>query len=489
MNVLIVDSNATRKDFLDSSIYRTTWAFFDRIGATITERYWSDITSEDNATAWDLVVFPWCVSTGGTAYTNLQTVLTGITANPPAVCLHASNPSNSSAGRSVTGTASPVGTLGEKICTVFDWQDRAVSRMSFYGYNVNLDGASGTNPLPRMETAGGDVAVWSNTVGGSDMLWICGYNDSITNTTAEMWKPDLAAQWAVDHGARCVTKATVLMRVDGGDDDNSITGYNSGDWDNFYDACVAAGLPEIHLAVVGQGSYLPFANPNDTDDALKNWLVARDISNGGLLRAHNHHTDIVDGASTRCSSNGLLYDLVPQALSAYNTACDAITGAGMTCGADGYGAGIPNCQNANDMTVPAAKLLGTLGAYPWIAFGEQYPNAAAWPTLTSGLDMWDYNFWYSTRSVEIEGAKCILSISIDNATAAGYPSLTFNESFLRMAIAGGGLYVHPSTTSRGFWYQTTPGDNLGWYPEYLGRFKACPDILDARWSSLKAWLG
>ena len=143
-----------------------------------------------------------------------------------------------------------------------------------------------------------------------------------------------------------------LIRYDGYDD------FTQANMDTIYSAAQTHALTEIWLAATWSGAL------GSVSATKHNWLLARKETSGGLFRAMNHLSDLVDGTTggtgSKCTSDGVAFDLFGAANTVYRGHCDQMTAAGWKVGSDGYGMGYPNVQNSNDMNNPAAKFLGEI---------------------------------------------------------------------------------------------------------------------------------
>jgi hypothetical protein len=272
-----------------------------------------------------------------------------------------------------------------------------------------------------------------------------------------------------------VTKAAFLFRYDGFDNNDSVTSYGTGiasdPLPTLYNKLVAHGWDDLIQAALGQGD----VDPGVTSPTVAAWWAARDRSQGGIVRAHNHHTDLVDNTGSTgpaCTTDGVTLDNESAAETEYNRICGLLTAAGMTLGTDGYGAGDPCVQNGNDMNAPTAQFMAARGIYLALA-REQYPNGTVGPPVATFYP-------YENADHSYEGAKYTYWETIDSVTeAANNISLTHNQKVIRCMILGGGLYVHGGANLTG---------PLTWIEEILEIPVACPDVVSTSWSDLKAWL-
>ena len=259
--------------------------------------------------------------------------------------------------------------------------------------------------------------------------WDHGTAPNSTTSSMKFWKPWLAAQWMCDLDATKKTKLRpmyFLLRYDGYDD------FTQTNMDTVYAAAQTYGLQEWWLAATWSGT---LGSVSLTKHA---WLLARKEQSGGLFRAMNHLTDLVDattgGAGSKCTSDGVAFDLFGDCKHHIPGHCDQMTAAGWQLGSDGYGRGYPNVQNSNDMNNPTAKYLGEVvqagrcGCSPMV---QRLQNSTHQPRQ----GQWQYNANWSRCW---NGAWTIYGISLDTldpASAVNYARI-FNSAFLEGACMG-----------------------------------------------------
>jgi len=487
MKVLIVDQNNAAADILNSQEFVTARLFFQRLGAEVVMRRHDDISAGLAAVAWDLVVFPHLDGAAGASYTNLYDTLTA-TVNARAAFVGHAIPG---AGQTQMGVDTVDASTVERVCDTVNWKDDSVRQLTFYGRAVTAL-ASGSNAVAHFTDSTGDICMWSNEDATNSIptLWQAGHDTSnpINNSTTKYY---LGAQWAADHGATIPRKAVVMLRCDAGlSNSDAVTHLNSGgsyitsnELDDVIEDAVNTGYPEIQLAVSEDGS-----NVSDTNNISETYFTERDLTLGTLspsfgtaakiFRMHNHITDVVDNASDKCTSNGVLYDQPDTARTAYRADCDAITsGRDIQLGEDGYGSGYPNVQNANDMNYPALQFLWEQGAYPWVLYSETdaYPQDAV-HGLTAD---------YPTNEPTVRrGIPHLIAKNWDTISSAGLGrSVTMNTDVMDIVIAGGGgLYFH---LSAGF------GSDFGdpdVHQEFFDIFVGAPDVMAGDWPTQKSYV-
>jgi hypothetical protein len=382
--------------------------------------------------------------------------------------------------RGITGSATEAAVATTK-CLVNSWFGRTATRLTFYGEAATSLGAGAA---AIFTDDGTNISGWRFDIGAHPTLWIAGSLSSV-NAGTMLYKPWLGLQWMADmqpSRARELTikrnlrRAPVVLRYDGLDDANSVTSYGTGDPADplpaLYAKAIAAGLPEIYMAALGAGGV---TDPGASDATVAAWFAARDRSAGGLFRAVNHHTDIVDaGGGKACTTDGVTLDNEANATTEYRRVCDIITALGFQLGTDGYCAGEFVVQNGNDMNSPAAELLAKWGCYLSLARSEQYPNGTIGPPTATFYP-------YSNASHVWNGARYCVSESIDGlADSANTVSLTANQAILRVAMLGGFVYVHGGTN-----LSNAGAGPIQWIEEMMEMHRICPHVIASDSETLK----
>ena len=463
LRVLILDPNSSALGDTDRCV-KWTWAFWTRLGGVCQLiKATTPSTAAVFTQSWDIIVVPWVRNVAGN-YTTLQTMLGYFTdTSIPVYVQAASDPSLSSAITNVTAL-NAAADANYQSSGIKNWSGRTSTRESFYSKPATLASMTGTYTVHADD--GTNCFMWSNTVSGHPVLWQVGITGTAPNSTTnsmKFWKPWLAAQWMCDLDVTKKTKLRpmyYLLRYDGYDD------FTQANMDTIYAAAQTYGLTEWWLAATWSGT---LGSVNPTKHA---WLLAREEQSGGLFRAMNHLTDLVDattgGTGAKCTSDGVAFDLFATANTTYRGHCDQMTAAGWKLGSDGYGRGYPNVQNSNDMNNPAAKFLGEVvqaGAL-WL-FANGSTAAKLYPSAPAGATAGQYNANWSRCW---NGAWTIYGISIDSldpASAVNYARI-FNSAFLEGLVWGGGAYFHESGST--FFAN-------GGCLEMFGRYSTCPDVV------------
>ena len=464
LKVLILDPNSSALADTDRCV-KWTYAFWTRLGgvcqlikATVPS------TSSVFTQSWDIIVVPWVKNVAGN-YTTLQTMLGYFSDTTIPVYVVASDPSLSSGITNVVAlNAAADANYQSSGIKGGAWASRLSTRESFYSKPATLASMTGTYTIHADD--GTNVFLWSNTVSGHPVLWQCGITSTApgsTTSSMKFWKPWLAAQWMCDLDSAKIVKLRpmyFLLRYDGYDD------FTQANFDTIYSAAQTYGLEEIWLAATWGGA---LGSVSPTKAA---WLVARKEQSGGLFRVMNHLSDLVDGttggAGSKCTSDGVAFDLFGAANTVYRGHCDQLTAAGWQVGADGYGRGYPNVQHSNDMNNPAAKFLGEIvqaGAI-WL-FANGSTSAKLYPSAPAGATPGQYNANWSRNW---NGAWTIYAFSLDSldpSSAVNY-ARTFNSAFLENLVWGGGAYFHESGST--FFAN-------GGCLEVFSKFTTCPDVI------------
>jgi hypothetical protein len=463
LRVLILDPNASALGAGDRPV---AWqrAFWTRLGAFLG---YANTTTPQTSTVWgdpwDLVVVPW-VRNLAASYTNLQTRL-GWLAGTTIPCYVASA-REPSLEPSITGCSamSATGTDGNYQSTgIKNWGGRLSEQVTWYGVPPTLAGMSGCTVH---SDDGTHAFMWSNTVSGHPVLWQNGMvalNPNSLGNTNKYWRPWYAAQWLVDQFPAVrndIRTMYVPIRIDGYDN------WNQTHLESVYNSALAYGVNEIWLAATWTGS---LGSVSPTQEA---WLLARQKHLGGLIRATQHFTDLVDGttggAAGTISTDGNAMDQYATADAQYQTHCNQMTAKGWVLGSDGFGRGTVNVQNANSMNNAVAHYCAGRGMALWLLLSgtagttKLYPDAPA--AATAGA---------TTRNYPIQwmGAWPIYSWSADSYAAGGaFMSRTWPSALNEGMVFGGGPYVHAGASFTAFEANRF---------EMFDHYSTCPDIVKA----------
>ena len=477
IRVLMIDAHATGFN-LEQFPWQANFAFFKSLGCHVEWANAYDISDGDQVfqDEWDLIVVPWIGNTVA-QYSNLKTQLAKFVSLCPVWYAQVQNAASGTA-QPTTGVTALNATGEYRTDGLENWEGRQAGSVSFYGDAPTIAGAASVTIHAR-DTANDAVMLWSNTVESHPCLFMAAYN-SQSGTIAKPW---LGAQWMIDQCPDATRKAQIkakikkrycLLRWDalGKSIDNDT--YTSGHFQTAYDTLASYGVTEIWLAAywASAGSLLNL--PDTAYPDVANWFVARDKSNGGLFRCMNHETDIVNGTAytpdERCTTDSVSADNFKAAATTYEAHCDQLTDFGFELGTDGYGKGIPNIQDGNDMNNPAAAFLtgsagvydtdgfyGGYGAYLWVSGQEDYPTGV---TPQASI----------RHSIKWGEKNTLIGYSQDTFTSVDAldMSVHWNVDVLRCFINGGGIYYHGGATS---FFLHDHADEFGQL------FTSCPDIL------------
>jgi hypothetical protein len=336
---------------------------------------------------------------------------------------------------SATGTDGNYASTGIK-----NWGGRLSNKITWLATPPTLAGQSG---VTNHSDDGTHSFMWSNTVSGHPVLWqagITGFVPSGIGATYKFWRPWYAAQWMVDLDSsklsRCNTMY-LLLRADGYDN------FTQTLLDSIYTSALAYGVTELWLAATWTGS---LGSVSATQEA---WWLARQQSNGGIVRAIQHFTDLVDGttggAASTLSTDGNAFDQYATADTTYKGHCDQMTAKGWVLGTDGYGRGTINVQNGNSMNNAVAHYVAARGMNIWLLLNGTAGTAKLYPDLPAAAQPGQTNRNYPAPW---NGAWPVYSWSLDSYTAGGsFMSRSWPSAISEGLIFGGGPYVHQSGLS------------------------------------------
>lgn len=485
--VMILDPNATALNDTDK-VMKAAIAFAMRLGC-----YWERVNYTTAVTGpfrekWDLILVPH-VTDSQTSYTNLQTAVKKLE-DPtiPVAVMQCESFALNSTIQAITGvTTANTSAASITVPSLSNWESRTTGTTYWYGERATALNANAT----AIATDGTNTQMWQFDIGTHPTLWIAGYSNS-ENPGTKFFQPWFCFQWMCDQQSTedknnevrdKVKPAYMLIRWDGLDEALMVTAHDAGDLDTVYNKALTYGVKEIWLAASWTGVATPGARDSDT----ANWFLNRaeteykGTTSSRLFRVMNHETDVVDGASAKCTSDGTSFDAFIAAGRLYEQECDELTDYGFILGKDGYGEGYPNVQNANKMNNPAALFLSGgdtyrvwdatdvtwYGGYKcdlWLEHDEAYPSSAETPTTTK------------TYSHNWNGGQTLTCFSMDAYTAVADLAITIKQEYLEAMIWGGGLY----------WHGNGIQNHVDYCDDTFSIFTHCPNIVKSGpWEDMK----
>lgn len=465
LRVLFFDPNSSALGFSDRPM---AWqlAFWSRLGALIE---YANSSTPSGSTIWsttyDIIVVPWIRNVVG-SYTNLSTMLARFSGNQAAIPCYVGAAREPSLSPSVSGCSAMSSTTTDasyQSTGIKNWLSRNSTQITWFATPPTLAGQSGCTVH---SDDGTHAFLWSNTVQGHPVLWQAGITGSAPNavtSSTKFWRPWYAAQWMCDLNAAKKAKLRrmyVPIRFDGYDN------FTQSSMDVIYAAAEDLNANELWLAAVWSGT---LSGPLSSQES---WWIARQKSNGGLIRGTQHMTDLVDGttggAASIISTDGNALDQYATADATYKGHCDQLTSRGWILGSDGYGRGTVNVQNANSMNNAVAHYLAGRGLQLWLLLSgagggttKLYPDAPAAATVGQ-----------TTRRYPApwNGGWPIYSWSADSYTSGGVSmSRSWPSALIEGMVYGGGAYVHQSGIVA---YEAN-------CVEMFDQYSTCPDVVSA----------
>ncbi len=489
--VLVLDTNATPLTTSANPPLKIALAACQRMGCLYDHVNYADITDEHYSTDYDMILVP-VITNADTGFTNLQAAAGKFhNTTIPIAVMGAAGPAGTGTRQGITGALTDAAASAVLCNTFTNWQGRTIGGLAVYGEHALTLNSS----AKAVASDGTNISVWQFNIGSHPTLWIAGYTSSHTNSSVH--HPWLCFQWMIDQVSSTrkseiltsFIKSYCLLRMDGFDSNNDQTAYDSGALQAWYSACQSAQLKEIWQSCVGQGA----ANPGATNPTVAQWYAVRNENKGGLFRAMNHHTDVVDntgGTGPAASTDGAAFDNYIAAGRAYEADCDILTGTfGMKLGSDGYGKGYPIVMNGNDMNNPAAMFLsgdksayrvydstdgkyyGGYGCHLMLEESETYPNGSLASTESIKVNLRNHEQWYDGYTIPFVN-------DLDTAwSSANTGAITYNGGMIKAFLYSSGVYIHPLQAD----------DFTNYAPHYGGIFQMCPDVFSSgTWEDLLA---